>query len=167
VKTRITAIATVLVLVALAALAFATGTDAAGSGQVTTALVVDRTDHDTPIETTMYLGSDLFGVGAPCTVALPLDPGQDRDVRILNIDGRPTDQVFVVSGQWLYSDRLHSCDYPYCTCANGWFDGCAPAGTSTTSMTGAIVIPAGSVTPANPTDTPLTVHVLLKGTLKY
>jgi hypothetical protein len=158
--------AAVLCVLALVLALSGCGRVVAVSGHVVPAIGGDWALSDPTTVATMYLGSDLYGVGVPCSVAVPLDLADTRAVKILDVDGRPTDQVFRVEGVWRYADALHTSEYPYCSCANGWCDGCALNGAATTVLTGALVVPPGSVDPPNPTNTPRVVHVVLKGTLQ-
>ena len=165
-KPKVTALVLLLLVLVLTVLLLAgSGGTSAVSGPAYVPWGDDVTWDDPTTVATMYLGSDLYGVGIPCSVAEPLNPKEQGTVRIINIDGRSTDQIFEVKGEWVYADALHRCEYPYCG-GNGWCDGFDCGGKATTALTGALVIPPGSVDPSNPTDTPVTVHVVLKGFLE-
>jgi hypothetical protein len=169
-RVRVPELLTVVVVCVMIALAVLVSLGRSGALGATGATIVplgdDWTWSDATTVATMYLGSDVYGMGVPCSVALPLNPKTDGAVRILNVDGRPTDQVFEVKGEWMYCDAVHRTAYPYC-CDNGWCEGFVPDGKTTTAMTGALIIPPGSVDPPNPTDKAQTVHVVLKGYLPY
>ena len=166
-KVRVPELLTVLVVCVMIVLAALVGrSGAAGATGAVVPLGDDWTWSDTTTVATMYLGSDVYGMGVPCTVALPLNPKAEGTVKILSVDGRSTDQNFEVKGQWMYCDAVHRNAYPY-SCDNGWCDGFVPDGKTTTAMTGALVIPPGSIAPPNPTYKAQTVHVVLKGYLPY